>query len=689
MHAFIGFIDQYVTEDDMKKRINRLKRNLALLLGLLLAVTALPLADVMPVKADSTVSVNVRVSGAADVAFIPESGDTVHVNSNSTVDLSPGTYSIEVSAEFTTEFTSLKIKVGDSETDYTSSASGTDNYRATNIAINSGTTVTVTAVTQQSTTRTIIWTYDASEDEDGEMLVEHGKVEVVSGAINLNSTETFKHYTAHEGDTVTLKLIPDAGYQIKGASINGTALAAQAGQSEFSFTLGSGHVRFAGAFAKASPQTAVKSSSNVTGMTASVPDSNVSTGSVAVIATGGQVNPSDSDIQTAMGSDSDDFVAAVETVDIDMINIVSKGGSGDYASSASNYWVDHSLTDLTGGSAQVFLTVSASDLAADETYSVIRDHGGSKEEIAATYNSTSGQLRFTSDKFSNYTIIKKKGTPETTADTAYEEAKSTETASVEESTTEETPDFTEILKSFDGAASGLNFDNSASSQDGKSHKVTVKVTFTSDAGVSSATKAVMPTGFKGAFGFDIMVDGQPDTGNKTGELIVNIPRYYQRNNRVFGLLITEPDGSVKTYFDEDLDAATFTANIGTNGYSCAMIYVDTALNLTSASGISGGRAYVVGQGPKWRTAVKLGMPVGYRPLLSFNLTGASGGLKSAPGTISIEIPAWAQKAGRTYALIGVDMTGIPHLYRDTDRNAGTLTADVGDVVTSYALIYRE
>ena len=219
--------------------------------------------------------------------------------------------------------------------------------------------------------------------------------------------------------------------------------------------------------------------------------------------------------------------------------------------------------------------------------------------------------------------------------------------------------------------------------------MTVKVTFTSDAGVSTANKAVMPTGFKGAFGFDIMVDGQPDTGNKTGELIVNIPRYYQRNNRVFGLLITEPDGSVKTYFDEDLDAATFTANISTNGYSCAMIYMDTALNLQAASGISGGRAYVVGQGPKWRAAVKLGMPVGYRPLLSFNLTGASGGLKSAPGTISIEIPAWAQKAGRTYALIGVDMTGIPHVYRDTDRSADTLTVDVGDVVTSYALIYRD
>lgn len=158
---------------------------------------------------------------------------------------------------------------------------------------------------------------------------------------------------------------------------------------------------------------------------------------------------------------------------------------------------------------------------------------------------------------------------------------------------------------------------------------------------------------------------------------------------LLGLLITEPDGSVKTYFDEDLDAATFTANIGTNGYSCAMIYMDTALNLQAASGISGRRAYVVGQGPKWRAAVKLGMPVGYRPLLSFNLTGASGGLKSAPGTISIEIPAWAQKAGRTYALIGVDMTWIPHVYRDTDRSADTLTVDVGDVVTSYALIYRD
>ncbi len=677
----------------MKKGITKLKRNLAMLLGLLLAVTALPFADVLPVKAVD--NINVTVSGVADVSFIPTSGqsgqETVHVGSSGPVSLVNGTYSIEVAAEFTMDFTTLKIGINGAETDYSTQAANKDIYTISGVTIGDDTqSISVTATTHQTTKRTIIWTYDPSEDEDGEMLVEHGTVQMISGATDFNSNERFKHYVANEGDTVTLKLIPDAGYQVSGASINGTAIAADDGtQSQFTFTIGSGHVRFKGAFTKVSTQAAVKSSANVSALTASVPDANVTTGSVAVIATGGQSNPPDSAIQAAMGSDSGDFVEAVETLDIGLTNIVSKGGSGDYASVASNYWNAGAMTNLTGGDASLYLSVSSSGLDDGETYGIIKDHGGTKTEIDAVYNSTSGQLRFTSSEFSNYTIIKKKGTPETTPDTSYEEAKATQTSNAEESTKEETPDFTEVLKSFDGAASGLNFDNSASSQDGKNHKVTVNVTFTSDAGVSSATKAVMPTGFKGAFGFDIMVDGQPATGNKTGELIVNIPRYYQRNNRVFGLLITEPDGSVKTYFDEGLDAATFTANINTNGYSCAMICIDTALNLQSASGISGGRAYVVGQGPMWRAAVKLGMPIGYRPLLSFNLTGASGGLKSAPGTISIEIPTWALRTGRTYALIGVDLTGIPHVYRDTDRSAGTLTADVGDVVTSYALIYRD
>lgn len=670
----------------MDVRLLRLKRFTALLMGLLLIISGLWHGDTIQVRA---AGITVTTSGVEAVEFKTSDDADFHGADN----LVPGTYSIRVSIMFTMEFSSLKIKVGEAETDYSADAAAShdDIYTVTGVVINDGDNVSITATSQQSSKRTIIWTYDPSEDDSGELLVEHGRVEVISGATDFNSTEAFKHYIGYEGDVVTVKLIPDAGYQIAGASINGTAIAADDGtQSQFSFTLGSGHVRFKGAFTKVSPQTAVKSSSNVTAMTASVPDSNISTGSVAVIATGGQTSPSDADIQTAMGSDGNDFVSTVETVNIGITNIVSKGGSGDYANSANNYWVDHNVTELIS-SAQVFLSVPSSGLSAGETYSVIREHAGDNAtEIDATYNSASGQLRFNSDKFSNYTIIKKKGTPETSSDTAYNKAKESSTSSQnDEADKEEKPDFTDILKSYDGAASGLSFDNSASTSDGQTHKVSLNITSTGENAIPASARNAMPSGFKGAFGFNILIDGKPATGNKSGDLVVNVPMYYQRNNRVFGLIITDSQGKSVVYMDEDLNSGTFTANINTAGYSCELIYIDTTLDLISVSGINDERTVVVGQGPLWRAAVASAIPVGYRPLFCFNLLSVSGRINQAPGTVSIRIPSWSQRAGRTYALIGVDKSGLPHIYQDTDKTADTLTTNVPDIVPSFALIYTD
>ncbi len=91
-------------------------------------------------------------------------------------------------------------------------------------------------------------------------------------------------------------------------------------------------------------------------------------------------------------------------MDIDLAKAVYKGSAGQY-------WTENLTT--TSGNVTMSIPVSASGLEAGQTYTVVREHGSQKTEIPATYNSTTGMLTFGSNKFSNYTIVKKTGTPET------------------------------------------------------------------------------------------------------------------------------------------------------------------------------------------------------------------------------------------------------------------------------------
>lgn len=270
---------------------------------------------------------------------------------------------------------------------------------------------------EQSDDVTILWTYDPAERtggwSDAYIDASTGTVEFVSATrggnpVNLNvNTDNGGYIQCKKGDVVTLKFVPKAGYQLSSASLNGQTLEAQESQSTFKVTMG-GNFHLAGAFSKTNPQVNVSGSSSVSGLSVSGTDAALTTGNVAIGLTGGKTNPSDANILTAMGDDSNDFVSAVETVDITMTNVISKGGSGDYFSNAGNYWANN-MTDLS--SAASFSLSVPNNLSEGETYSIVRNHNGTLEELDAIYNSATGTLTFSSDKFSNYTIIKKKGNP--------------------------------------------------------------------------------------------------------------------------------------------------------------------------------------------------------------------------------------------------------------------------------------
>ncbi|SCX89685.1 hypothetical protein SAMN02910292_00405 [Lachnospiraceae bacterium XBB2008] len=347
-------------------------------------------------------------------------------------------FTIELEAEYACTITSASISGMPCEVDASGHMATATVGKANSYTINITGTIDPNEVN-------ILWTYDPAEQYGAwsEAYIDRntGSVSLVSivrgtdtvwsagmpqdgspydGTHGVSINSDGGYVQCYLGDVVTLTFVPAAGYQLSSASLNNRTLVAQAAQSTFSVTM-DGLFHLAGAFTAAEPQTSVASSSNVSSLLSSNTNASLTTGTMAVVATGSQPDPSQSSLKSAMGADGGDYLSTVETLDIDMFNIVSKGGAASYTSDSSNYWTTQK-TELSTP-ATLFLGVSSSGLQSGETYSVVMEHDGVLTEIDnAVYNSTSQQLRFSSANYSNYTIIKRKGNPETGSDTAYARA---------------------------------------------------------------------------------------------------------------------------------------------------------------------------------------------------------------------------------------------------------------------------
>lgn len=271
--------------------------------------------------------------------------------------------------------------------------------------------LSIVVETAQSSTYTIQWAYDDTFGEDAK--VEHGKVEMISGY--KTGDDTYWH--VESGSTVRVKLVPEYGYQVVGAKINGDVdLVAENESNVFTFEMPSAHVHFKGIFNKTDDIVA-NSSAAVSGASFS--------GS-AVASTGGTAKMT---ISEAAPSDTDnvsgtiDTTKSVQAVDIKMDQLF-------YKNSADDVWSTNK-TELSSA-AEVSLTVNQSAGG----YAVLREHDGVVEEIDANYNSSTNTITFSSNKYSTYTLVPLKG-QETTI-VQQEETRKNEDSKKEDSTVEDT-----------------------------------------------------------------------------------------------------------------------------------------------------------------------------------------------------------------------------------------------------------
>ena len=242
---------------------------------------------------------------------------------------------------------------------------------------------------------TVTWAYDDTYGEDGR--IEHGTAEIIKINGQDVSQMTFSNFANNPGDksgghlavkrddVVTIKLIPDYGYQLSGASINGVTLAPQAEVSTFTFTMPDTNVHFKGIFTQTSDEintsaTKVSSASFENGANAA-PSGNLR---LTVI-------DSNEDTTNALAQVAN--AVSAEAVNLTLDQIVSKGDGTNW---------ENPVTQLDQP-VKMKLQVADYDTAAG--YEVVREHNGNLTKLTTSV-SEDGTLTFETNQFSTYFIVK-------------------------------------------------------------------------------------------------------------------------------------------------------------------------------------------------------------------------------------------------------------------------------------------
>lgn len=242
---------------------------------------------------------------------------------------------------------------------------------------------------------TVTWAYDDTYGEDGR--IEHGTAEIIKINGQDVSQMTFSNFANNPGDksgghlavkrddVVTIKLIPDYGYQLSGTSINGVTLAPQTEVSTFTFKMPDTNVHFKGIFTQTSDEintsaTKVSSASFENGANAA-PSGNL------------RLTVADSNEDTTNALAQVANAVSAEAVNLTLDQIVSKGNG--------NSWE----TPVTQFSQPVKMKLKVADYDTAAGYEVVREHNGNLTKLTTSV-SEDGTLTFETNQFSTYFIVK-------------------------------------------------------------------------------------------------------------------------------------------------------------------------------------------------------------------------------------------------------------------------------------------
>ena len=256
------------------------------------------------------------------------------------------------------------------------------------------------------------WAYEAGENVQDDELIGNGRMELVQIVYNDDtySADKLPEWITWDQDDlkggavlplgalVTVKLVPEYGYQLYKTNLNDTTfLADESQQSVFTFPVKSGNFHLGASFKKTDDK--VQSSSTV------VTDGSVTlNGDVitegTVIVNVNDVNTGTQEFEEAIPAEMNDYYVN-NVVEIGMDQVWYKGTDTDY-------WAEP-ITEMGDNSATV--TLSAPKGQAD--IQVMHEkHDGTYEVLDGTqYNPETGELTFTTDSFSRFALVYKDELP--------------------------------------------------------------------------------------------------------------------------------------------------------------------------------------------------------------------------------------------------------------------------------------
>lgn len=215
---------------------------------------------------------------------------------------------------------------------------------------------------------------------------------------------------------VTIKAIPDPGYQILSAKLCEMELQPNPGtQGEYSFIM-TGNAHVSGIFEKTKDVISVDAASGVSEAQIAGADGVTEAGNLALT------------VKDDAAYDDSKALAVVEgeklaSLDVELDQVIAKAGNlseaeqakakeGTLAVTTDKFW----KTTLSELNKPVDISLTLNDISAGdiENLALVRDHNGVCEEIPVQISTEGGQTKatFTSDKFSTYTFVKKTFTDE-------------------------------------------------------------------------------------------------------------------------------------------------------------------------------------------------------------------------------------------------------------------------------------
>ena len=258
---------------------------------------------------------------------------------------------------------------------------------------------------------TIVWENHKQVNFGEDALVANGTAELLkitdaqgndlteSGEASVEMTENGGYCMVPVGAKVTIRLIPDYGYQVKKAELNGGAkLIPNKDISSFTFEMPDTNIHFSGLMEKTEDEVAAKSSK--------VGAASIANGKNAAIH-GGNVKLTIDDhagynadqlrtVADAAGQTEKVDATVVAALDMTLDNIINKAA-------ADAYWTE----EVREFDQNVQVTVALKEkitLGEGETIAVVREHNGTLEKIDAVYKE--GVLTMPTNKFSTYSIVK-------------------------------------------------------------------------------------------------------------------------------------------------------------------------------------------------------------------------------------------------------------------------------------------